>query len=276
MKYLLHIFIIALMGTANSFSQTPNIEYGNNANAGHYATVNGIKMYYEIYGEGQPLLLLHGNGGSIKGHSGRIEYYKNKYQVIATDSRAHGKTEDIGDSLTYKNMTKDINDLLEYLNIDSCYIWGQSDGGIIGLRLAFDYPDKVKMLAVFGANVTVDTTAIYPQLFELVDKVIETTTNNHEKRLMKLMKYQPQIGYDELSKIKIPVLIMSGDRDAIKLEHAVEIFNHIENSNLFIMPGATHFGSYEKPDLFNEVLEDFFSKPFSKTSTVEILNNRYN
>jgi len=276
MKYLLHIVIIALMGTTNSYSQTPTIEYGNNTNAGHYATVNGIKMYYEIYGEGQPLLLLHGNGGSIKGHSGRIEYYKNKYQVIATDSRAHGKTEDIGDSLTYKNMTKDINDLLEYLNIDSCYIWGQSDGGIIGLRLAFDYPDKVKMLAVFGANVTVDTTAIYPQLFELVDKVIETTTNNHEKRLMKLMKYQPQIGYDELSKIKIPVLIMSGDRDAIKLEHAVEIFNHIENSNLFIMPGATHFGSYEKPDLFNEVLEDFFSKPFSKTSTVEILNNRYN
>ena len=275
MKYLLHVVIIVLMGTTNSFSQTPNFEYGDNANAGHYATVNGIKMYYEIYGEGQPLLLLHGNGGSIGGHAGRIEYFKNKYQVIAIDSRAHGKTEDIGDSLTYKNMTRDINALLEYLNIDSCYIWGQSDGGIIGLRLAFDYPDKVKMLAVFGANVTVDTTAIYPPLFELVDKVIETTTNNHEKRLMKLMKYQPQIGYNELSKIDIPVLIMSGDRDAIRLEHTLEIFNHIKNSNLFIMPGATHFGSYEKSDLFNVVLEDFFSKPFSKTSTIEILYNIY-
>ena len=275
MKYLLHVVIIALMGTTNSFSQTPNFEYGDNANAGHYATVNGIKMYYEIYGEGQPLLFLHGNGGSIKGHAGRIEHFKNKYQVIAIDSRAHGKTEDIGDSLTYKNMTKDINDLLEYLNIDSCYIWGQSDGGIIGLRLAFDYPDKVKMLAVFGANVTPDTSALFPSLVNMVNKVMETTTNNHEKRLMKLMKFQPQIGFNELSKIDIPVLIMSGDRDAIRLEHTLEIFNHIENSNLFIMPGATHFGSYEKSDLFNVVLEDFFSKPFSKTSTIEILNNIY-
>jgi len=275
MKYLLHVVIIALMGTTNIFSQTPNFEYGDNVNAGHYATVNGIKMYYEIYGEGEPLLLLHGNGGSIRGHSGRIEHFKNKYQVIAIDSRAHGKTEDIGDSLTYKNMTKDIDELLEYLNIDSCYIWGQSDGGIIGLRLAFDYPDKVKKLAVYGANITADTTAIFLQLFELVDKVLESTTDNHEKRLMKLMKFQPQIEYDELSKINVPVLIMSGDRDAIKLEHTLKIFNHIKNSNLFIMPGATHFGSYEKPDLFNTVLEDFFTKPFSKTSTVEKLYNRY-
>ena len=275
MKYLLHVVIIALMGTTNSFSQTPNFEYGDNANAGHYATVNGIKMYYEIYGEGQPLLLLHGNGGSIKGHAGRIEYFKNKYQVIAIDSRAHGKTEDIGDSLTYKNMTKDINALLEYVNIDSCYIWGQSDGGIIGLRLAFDYPDKVKMLAVFGANVTPDTTALFPSLVNMINKIKETTTNNHEKRLMKLMIFQPQIGFNELSKIDIPVLIMSGDRDAIRLEHTLNIFNHIENSNLFIMPGATHFGSYEKSDLFNVVLEDFFSKPFSKMSTIEFLNNIY-
>ena len=275
MKYLLSVVIIALMGTTNSFSQTPNFEYGDNANAGHYATVNGIKMYYEIYGDGQPLLLLHGNGGSIKVHAGRIEYFKNKYQVIAIDSRAHGKTEDIGDSLTYKNMTKDIDALLEYLNIDSCYIWGQSDGGILGLRLAFDYPDKVKMLAVFGANLSPDTTAVPPSLVNLVNKIMETTTNNHQKRLMKLMKYQPQIGFNELSKIEIPVLIMSGDRDAIRLEHTLEIFNHIKNSNLFIMPGATHFGSYEKSDLFNVVLEDFFSKPFSKTSTMENLYNKY-
>jgi len=275
MKYILHVSAIVLIGISNSFSQSSDFEYGNNPKAGHYANVNGIKMYYEIYGEGEPLLLLHGNGGSIRGHSGRIEYFKDKYQVIAIDSRAHGKTEDIGDSLTYKNMTKDINDLLEYLNIDSCYIWGQSDGGIIGLRLAFDYPNKVKKLAVFGANLIADTTAIHPQLFTLVDKVLEVTTNNHEKRLMKLMKYQPQIRYDEISKIEIPVLIMSGDRDAIKLEHSVKIFNNIKKSNLFIMPGATHFGSYEKPDLFNLILEDFFSEPFNKTSTVEILINRY-
>ena len=275
MKRLPYIFLVTLIGNTFLFSQTSKIEYGNNPNVGKYATVNGINMYYEIYGEGEPLLLLHGNGGSIRGHSGRIEYFKDKYQVIAVDSRAHGRTEDIGDSLTYKNMTKDINDLLEYLSIDSSYIWGQSDGGILGLRLAFDYPDKVKKLAVFGANLVPESTALFAELITLLDNVMKSTTDDHEKRLIKLMQFQPQISYDELSRIKAPVLIMSGDRDGIRLEHSLDIFYHIQNSNLFIMPGATHFGSYEKPELFNIVLDDFFTKPFSKKSTVEILNNLY-
>jgi pimeloyl-ACP methyl ester carboxylesterase len=270
MKKLLILILMPLLGSLSSYSQSSDIDYGNNPNAGHYVTVNGIKMYYEMYGEGEPLLLIHGNSGSIKGHAGRIEHFKNNYQVIAADSRAHGKTEDIGDSLTYKNMTSDINALLEHLNIDSCFVWGQSDGGIIGLRLVMDYPDKVKKLAVFGTNLKPDTTAVFNSIVNWIDKTVANTTINYEKRLFQLLLYQPQIEFNELSKIKIPVLIMSGDRDAIRLEHTLEIFNHIENSNLFIMPGATHFGSYEKPDLFNFILEDFFAKPFSKKATTDI------
>lgn len=270
MKKLLLIIISILISILDGYSQTSKIEYGNNPDAGHYININGIKLYYEVYGEGEPLLLIHGNGGSIRGHSDRIEHFKNKYQVIAADSRAHGKTQDIGDSLTYKNMTNDINELLNQLKIDSCYIWGQSDGGIIGLRLAMDYPDKVKKLAVFGANLKPDTTAVHTSIVNWVDETYFKTTDQHEKRLFDLLKFQPQIEIGDLSRIKIPVLIMSGDRDAIKLEHSVEIFNHIEKSNLFIMPGATHFGSYEKPVLFNSILEDFFSKPFSNKATIDI------
>ncbi|WP_034920660.1 alpha/beta fold hydrolase [Gillisia sp. CAL575] len=270
MRKLLLLISIAFAGILNSYGQESKIEYGNNLDAGHYAEVNGIKLYYEVYGEGDPLLLIHGNGGSIRGHAGKIEYFKKKYKVIATDSRAHGKTEDIGDSLTYKNMTSDINELLNLLKIDSCYIWGQSDGGIIGLRLAMDFPDKVKKLAIFGANLKPDTSAVHKSIVNWVDENSKKTKDNHEKRLFDLLKFQPQIEYSELGKIQIPVLIMSGDRDAIRLEHSVEIFNHIENSNLFIMPGATHFGSYEKPDLFNLILNDFFTKPFSKKATIDI------
>ena len=270
LRKLLLLISIAFAGILNSYGQESKIEYGNNLDAGHYAEVNGIKLYYEVYGEGDPLLLIHGNGGSIRGHAGKIEYFKKKYKVIATDSRAHGKTEDIGDSLTYKNMTSDINELLNLLKIDSCYIWGQSDGGIIGLRLAMDFPDKVKKLAIFGANLKPDTSAVHKSIVNWVDENSKKTKDNHEKRLFDLLKFQPQIEYSELSKIQIPVLIMSGDRDAIRLEHSVEIFNHIENSNLFIMPGATHFGSYEKPDLFNLILNDFFTKPFSKKATIDI------
>ena len=89
------------------------------------------------------------------------------------------------------------------------------------------------------------------------------------------MAYQPDITEKELQKIKCPVLIISGDRDVIKLEHSIKIFNNIENSNLFIMPGATHFGSVEKPELFNLVLMDFFNKPFSKVSTLDLLFRKH-
>ncbi len=268
MKKLLILSWIALQTAA--FAQT-KIPYGNNPEAGKYATVNGIRIYYEIYGQGEPLLLLHGNGGSIKGHTRRIEHYKSKYKVIALDSRAHGKSDDPGTPLTYEQMASDVNAVLGQLQIDSCYVWGQSDGGIIGLELAMDYPDKVKRLAVFGANIKPDSTAVYPELLQWVNRTLTKARNDNEKRLLQLLKDHPNLEYPSLARIRVPVLVMSGDRDAIRLQHTIRIFENIPQSNLFIMPGATHFGSYEKPDLFFKVLDDFFSGPFSKKATTDIL-----
>ena len=251
-----------------SFAQkTP---YGNNPDIGKYASVNGVKIYYEIYGEGEPLLLIHGNGGSIKSHAVRIEHYSKNYRVIIADNRAHGKSQDLGDSLTYNNMTKDLNDLLDHLGVDSCLVWGQSDGGIIGLQLAMSYPKKVKKLAVFGANVQADTNAVHASIAGWVNYTIKNSKDEHEKRLFKLMRDQPQHPFTALESISAPVLIMSGDRDAIKLEHSLKIFQHIPNSNLFVMPGATHFGAYEKTELFFSVLDNFFTQPFSKKATTDI------
>jgi pimeloyl-ACP methyl ester carboxylesterase len=88
------------------------------------------------------------------------------------------------------------------------------------------------------------------------------------------MAYQPHITEKQLAGIKCPVLIMTGDRDAVRLEHSIKIFQSIPNSNLFVMPGATHYGSYQKPQLFNTVLLDFFNSPFSKRSTVDILSRK--
>ena len=264
------LLTLALLFAAAAYGRQTEIPYGNNPDAGHYANINGVRMYYEIYGEGEPLLLIHGNGGSIQGHAKRIEHFKDTYKVIAADSRAHGKSQDIGDSLTYRNMAGDLNTLLDTLGIDSCYIWGQSDGGILGLHLAMDYPDKVKRLAIFGANLKPDTTAVFTSIANWVDETLAKTTDEHQKRLFHLLKYQPQIEIEELAAIQVPVLIMSGDRDVIRLEHSLQIFYSIPQSNLFIMPGATHFGSYEKPDLFNKVLEDFFTKPFTTQATTDI------
>lgn len=267
-------FILLFIGKASAQTDV-KIPYGDNKEAGNYKQINGIKMYYEVYGSGEPLVLLHGNGGSIKGHGGRIEYFQKQFQVIAIDSRGHGKSTDSSNKqLTYTQMADDINVLLDSLKIKNAYVWGQSDGGILGLLLAINHPDKTAKVATFGANLFPGKKAIYNEIDQMVVETLKTTKDPRTKNLYTLLANQPNITDKDLQKIKCPVLIMSGDRDAIRLEHSIEIFDNIPNSNFFVMPGATHFGAYEKPDLFNLVLTSFFNDPFNKTSSVELFTGK--
>lgn len=269
---LFFIFITFNKAGAQTEIKTP---YGNNTEAGNYKEINGIKMYYEIYGTGKPLVLLHGNGGSIKGHTRRIEYFKQYFQVIAIDSRGHGKSTDTSNKqLTYDQMANDVSILMDSLKISKANIWGQSDGGILGLLIAIHHPEKVDKLATFGANLFPGKKAVFTEIDQLVNDTIKITKDPHTKNLYTLLAHQPNITDKDLQRIKCPVLIMSGDRDAIRLEHSIRIFDNIENSNFFVMPGATHFGSYEKPELFNLILLSFFNGPFKKTSTVELFTGK--
>ena len=251
------------------------IKYGDNQAAGNYKIINGINLYYEIYGSGRPLIFLHGNGGSIKSSQGKIEYFKKYFKVIAIDSRAQGKSIDTTtQELTYLQMADDVKVLLDSLNIDSAYVSGQSDGGIIGLLIAINYPSKISKLATFGANIFPGKKAVFDELEKNARDTLKLTKDFNKKRLTKLLVYQPNITAKDLQKIKCQVLIMSGDRDAIRLEHSIKIFKNIQNSNFFVMPGASHYGSYQKPELFNMVLSDFLNKKFSKLSTVEIMTRK--
>ena len=117
------------------------ITFGNNPKAGKYFDNRGFKMYYETYGTGEPLLIIHGNGGSIKDFTNQIPYFSKDYQVILADSRAQGKSLDESDSLSYEMMTDDLNALLDHLKIKSCNVIGWSDGGIEGLLLAIRHPE---------------------------------------------------------------------------------------------------------------------------------------
>lgn len=258
-----------------SVAQTTAFKYGDNKEAGNYKNVNGINLYYEIYGTGKPLIFLHGNGGSIFSARDKIEYFKQYFQVIAIDSRGHGKSVDTtSKELTYVQMADDIKVLLDSLQIDSAFVSGQSDGGILGLLLAIHYPKKIARLVTFGANIVPGKEAVFDEIDQLVMDTITATKDFNTKRLYGLLAYQPNITVEDLHKIKCPVLIMSGDRDAIRLEHSLKIFYNIENANFFVMPGASHFGSYQKPDLFNKVLFDFITQPFSNLSTVEIITGK--
>jgi pimeloyl-ACP methyl ester carboxylesterase len=261
-----------------------SIKYGNNPDAGRFVIINGIKMYYEIYGEPsrQPLLLIHGNGGSINAERCQIEHFKNKYYIIVADSRFHGKTDNGSEILTYDLMAKDYNSLLNYLKIDSVYILGQSDGGIIGLLLAMNYPKKVKKLVTTGPNIRPDSTALPEWALELdtndlkwIDKKINQgdTSGNlvRQKSQINLMDKYPNISNKELKRIKAPVLVMAGDGDIIKLEHILEIYQNIPKAQLFIMPGATHFMLREEYSLFNQIVERFLDNPFKRPTTKELL-----
>jgi len=251
------------------------VKYGDNAAAGGYKMVNGIHLYYEIYGQGQPLVLLHGNGGSIRNQQKRIIFFQQYFKVIAIDSRSQGRSLDtVSKRLTYDQMALDVKVLLDSLHIDSAFIWGQSDGGILGLILAAKYPVKVARLATFGANTFPGKKAVFPEIVDMIMDTLKTTKNFQERRLNDLMAHQPHISRNELQSIQAPVLIMAGDRDVIRPQHSQMIADHIPHSNLFIMPGATHFGAYEKPDLFNKVLLDFYQQPFSSKSSVEIFTGK--
>jgi pimeloyl-ACP methyl ester carboxylesterase len=257
-----------------SYGQGPATPYGNNPEAGAFKKINGINLYYETYGTGKPLVLLHGNGGSIKGARNKIEYFKKYFQVIAIDNRGHGKSADPSPHLTYLQMTKDVAALMDSLHLDSVYVSGQSDGGILGLLLAINYPNKVSKVVTFGANMFPGKKAIPDVIDKMIMDTLRLTKNFQTRRLFELMGQQPDISEKDLQKISCPFLLIFGDRDVIRLEHALTMFYNIKKSNLFIMPGATHFGSVEKPDLFNTVVMDFFNKPFAMPSTVEMFTGK--
>jgi pimeloyl-ACP methyl ester carboxylesterase len=244
--------------------------FGINNKVGKYAEVNGIRLYYEVYGEGQPLVVLHGNGGDISGAASHYPYFLRKnYKVIAVDSRAQGKSGDTEAELTYELMASDVNELLNQLGIDSTYIWGQSDGAILGLIIAMNYPDKVKKLVAFAANIAPDTTGIEPPIFYWIEKESQSGKTAKERKLATLMWKHPNIPFSGLQKIQAEVLVMSGDRDFVPLAHTLEIFKHIPNSQLCVVPGATHGAAWEQKDLFLQLVTEFFEKPFAMPNTVD-------
>lgn len=251
---------------------TTGIPYGNNKSVGKYYDVRGFKMYAETYGTGQPLLIIHGNGGSIESMIGQLPYFSKKYKVIVADSRAQGKSTDNGDSLSYEMMADDYAALLNAMKIDSALVIGWSDGGINGLLLSIRHPEKVKRLAITGANLWPDSTAVFadvsqlimPQYTELKSKSTRTAPEKAGWKLLRLLVEEPHISLDDLETIKVPALVIGGDHDVIKPAHTLLIAEHIPNSYLWILPNSGHSTPLVYKDDFNRMIDDFFQKPFRK------------
>jgi pimeloyl-ACP methyl ester carboxylesterase len=244
--------------------------YGHNKAAGKYYDIRGFKMYCEVYGEGQPLLIIHGNGGSINNFVYQIPYFSKKYKVIIADSRAQGNSADNGDSLTYEMMADDYAALLDAMKIDSADVIGWSDGGINALLLAIRHPEKVKKLAATGANLVPDTTAVPKEIWNMVDptykmlkaKANKTAEEKNQYKLFRLLVEQPHISLSDLHKISCPSLIIGGDHEVIKPEHTLLIFQNIHKAYLWILPDSGHSTPIVYKDDFNEIVDRFFSTPY--------------
>ncbi|MCG2420511.1 alpha/beta hydrolase, partial [Aequorivita sp. F47161] len=274
------IFLSAILFFGISCAQVKmnfkfDTSYGNNEAIGKYVEINDAKIYFEEYGKGEPLLLIHGNSGSIKSMGNQIEYFKSKYRVIVADNRGQGKSELKTDSLTFNQIAKDWEGLVNYLKLDSINIIGWSDGGIVGLKMSISGNTKIKKLVAMGANLRPDTTAVNNWAVNEALRRIKMTNSKVQERdttanwivlrqLAGLLGNQPNMPKEDLSKIKAEVLIIAGDEDIILTKHTLEIYENIPKAQLCIMPGETHFAPASNPVLFNEIVNRFLTSPFKR------------
>ncbi|ANE50282.1 alpha/beta fold hydrolase [Flavisolibacter tropicus] len=255
---------------------TTGVPYGNNKATGKYYNIRGFKMYAETYGQGKPLLIIHGNGGSIGNFVHNLPYFSKKYKVIVADSRAQGNSKDPADSLSYEMMADDYAALLDAMKIDSAYVIGWSDGGINGLLLAMRHPEKVKKLAITGANLWPDTTAIFSDIAEMLQPAYTALKNKADKnaqekagwKLMRLLVEEPHITTDDLKTIQVPTLVIGGDQDIIRPAHTLLIAQNIPQSYLWILPNSGHSTPIIYKDEFNKTIDNFFSKPYRKLTGI--------
>lgn len=248
----------------SSFVKIPT--YGNNDDSGHYASVNNIKIYYEVYGKGEPLLLLHGNSESLGSFDKQIPEFAKHYKVIAIDTRGQGKSSEDGRAYTYDLFAEDMNALLNYLQLDSVNVLGWSDGGNTGLIVAMKYPQKVKRLVTMGANVFIDHSVVDKWVFKILNKELKEIGadtiyySKNRTRLIHLLLTEPKHSFEELKTIACPVLVIAGEKDIIKELHTKAIAANIKQSTLLIAPKETHEFPRENSTLFNSIVLDYLQK----------------
>jgi pimeloyl-ACP methyl ester carboxylesterase len=219
------------------------------------APVNGIKIYYAVWGDGSPLLLLHGGLGNTEYFGGQVPELAKQYKVIAMDSRGHGRSSRDAQVYSYGLMAKDVIALMDYLKIDKASIVGWSDGGII----AFGANTNVA-----GLKPNIDKDPIFAKYIENAGKDYERLSKTPKEfddfvtQISQMWATQPDYKPDQLAKIKSPVAIADGEHDeAIKPEHNVEMAKAIPGAKLVILPGLSHFAMLQDPKAFNQAVLEF-------------------
>ena len=201
-----------------------------------YIDVNNIKLYYEEYGAGLPIILLHGNSEDHLIFDKLVDRLKNEFKVYVIDSRCHGKSEQTSE-ISYDLMAEDIYEFIKTLKIEKTILYGFSDGGIVGLKIAIKYPNILSKLIISGANISLDGIKSF---YIAITKLYYFFTRD---KIIKMMLKDTYITLEELHSINKVVHVIAGENDVIKKKHTKLIADNIKNSTLEIIQKENH-GSY--------------------------------
>lgn len=280
---VLTLLILSSCNNTNSNNQMKAFKNG-------YSEVNGIKMYYEIYGQGKPLVLIHGGGSTIQSTFGRaIPMLAKHRKIIAVELQAHGRTSDRGKDSSFEQDADDVATLLKNLNINKADFFGFSNGGTTTVQIAVRHPEIVDKIilgsalckrsgvpAQFWDFMKQATLSNMPK--QLQEAYLQVTPDSNGLQIMhdrdaKRMVNFKDIPDEQIKSIKAPTLIINADQDVITPEHALEMHRQIANSRLAIIPGVhgeyigeitTLTANSKEADFVIPMIENFLNKPETK------------
>ena len=306
-KHLLKGFLLFIIAGAVASCQPDSKESRNNSNTlkdtianqniqpteSGYADVNGLKLYYEIYGKGKPIVLIHGSYMTIPLNWAHIiPLFAKDRKVIVAEMQGHGRTRDISREISYEGMADDISGLLKHLKTDSADILGYSMGGGIAFQVALRHPEQVRRLVVLSGSYAHDGWwpdaeamfgSINADMFKgsPIQKQYDSLGNDpaHFAEFVKKVISIDLKPYDwskDVKNIQAPIFIAIGDVDGIRYEHALELFkargggkmgdmHGLPKSRLAIIPGTTHIGMMQRTDLLIPMITDFLNSDLNAT-----------
>ena len=224
-----------------------------------------IQLHYIEQGQGQPLILLHGNGESCDYFEHQIPCFSKDYRVIAIDTRGHGKTPRGEKPFTIKQFAEDLKDFMDAKGIIKANILGFSDGGNIALEFALKHPERIEKLILNGANLFPSgVKPLYQWPIEIGYRIAKMFSKKSSKakqnaEMLGLMVNEPHIDPSELARLTIPVLVIAGKKDMIKESHTRLIYKSLPDAQMNIIEGD-HFIANKNYEAFNRVVERFLRK----------------
>ena len=224
-----------------------------------------ISLYYREKGNKEPFILLHGNGEDGSYFENQIDYFSDKYRVIALDTRGHGKSPRGNAPFTIEQFSRDLYDFMTGLEISNAIILVFSDGANIAMKFAIKHPNMVKALILNGGNLNPKgvkrTTQIPIEMgYRIASRFASKSPDaKRNAEMLGLMVNEPNISPAELSKITVPTLVICGKRDMIKESHTKEIAANIPSAKLSIIKG-NHFIANKRAAAFNKEVDAFLKE----------------